>query len=428
MARASTRTLLSLDRWAEILGLDPRHFNQVETAAKPSTVCGNPWKQYGWQESGQIGREDLARAIAEAEDRITEALGYPPLPTYIADERRVLPRPAIPEVFLVPGSWSGTTADLRGQAPSLKLRYGYYLEGGLEAWSVIQAGAAVVYTDADGDGYKETATIAVPLPAGLTSAAEVALVYPGESADPTPWEVRPLRNVTIAGGVITITAWRHQLPDPGLWEALSPTAIDGDDDTQFLATVDVYRHATDSSRQAQFLWSSDANACGCGSDTCATCAASAQEGCLLGKDYRLGIVHLSPATWDATLAAWQSAAYAVARQPDRCRLWYRAGYQDGRQKYPSIQMDPSLERAIAHYALTLLDEPLCGCPNLEVQVHRYCEDLALEESSPTGSRRYNLGRGTRAGLLECPFGTQRGAWEAWQRIQDGRALGRAVEL
>lgn len=419
MARASTPTLLPLDRWAQVLGHDPLSFNQVITAAKPQTICAAPWKQYAWQESGQVSREDVAAVIAEAERMIAAQVGYSLLPTWEVDERRQTVQPGIAGLLNLSGR------NLAGFRNIIQLDRGHYLSGGIEAKTLIDGSAAIVYSDGDGDGYEETATIAVNT--AVTDPCEIAVYYPGESGADA-WEVRPLRSVAIAGGVATIRVWRHQLVLPELMEALVPEAVDGDNDANFLSAVDVYRHWNDPQQQVQFLWSPLPyfGGCSCGDSACASCTAYSQYGCLLAQNERLGIVHYGPAAWDAATSSFLSRSYSVPRQPDRVRLWYYAGYQDTRRDCPRLEMEPTFERAVAYLSLALLDRELCGCNNLEALAAHYREDLALSASTPAESRSYSLG--TRA-LLDNPFGTTRGAIYAWQRTNaEGRTLGRAAAL
>jgi hypothetical protein len=428
MARASTRTLLPLDRFAALLGWNPIHFNQVLTAAMPQTICGNPTKQYAWQESNAVGREDLAFAIAEAERMLRDQIGYSLLPDWTVDERLPTVTPAIPSLINLTGR------NLYGYRNTVQLSNGYYISGGIEAWDIIEAGATVVYTDADGDGYDETATVTVNIPAAgndahTTDVEEIAVVFPGEDATSAPlWEVRPLRSVSITAGVATIVFYRQQVPLPELWEALVPTAIDGDVDANFLDEVDVWRHWNNPEQQVQALWSPlNGWDCGCLQDTCTACTDASQYGCLLGNDYRLGIVHFQPSEWNATTASFGDRAYAVARQPDRLRLWYRSGFQDTRAKWPKLQMDGTWERAVAYLAITLLDRECCACDNVTALTGHWREDLSMNDSTQAGSRSFNLSGQGR--LLENPFGTTRGAVYAWQRAVAGeRTIGRAVKF
>lgn len=423
MSRASIHTLLSLDRFIGILGIDPRHFAQVTTTARPVFTCSTVWKQHVWQESGQVGREDVALAIQQAEQLIGDHVGYELLPNWVVDNRIQVPRPGIPEVF------NTSLADARGFPLTIQLRNGHFISGGIEAKTLIEAGAAVTYTDEDGDGYPETATITVTTT--VTDPDEIAVYMPGESGR-DEWEVRPLNNpltrrrsVSIAAGIATIVCAREQLVDPDLWEAYEPTAVDGDVDSNFLATVDVYRHWNDPQQQVTLMWA-PRGICSCnGAGTCAACEHSTQTGCLLAKDYRLGIVHYRPATWDSDDGEFDMAAPSVYRAPDNLRLWYYAGHRDMTRDAPTLEMGRQLERAITYLALTFIGRPLCGCNNIQALVKSMTDDLARNISTEAGSSSYQL----TSRILDNPWGTQRGAVMAWQLINQGnRALGQAVLL
>ena len=419
MARATTRTLLPLDRWADILGIDPLHFNQLTTAHRRTSHCANGWKQYAWQESSQVGREDVAEAIQEAENRISAQIGYKLVPTWEVDERVGAPRPGFAELLAV------QAVDLRGFPSSIQTNYGHFVSGGVERKSLIEAGVVIVFSDDDLDGWFETATIvtATDLDADgntVTDGAEVSVHFPGESGA-EEWEIRPLRSVVIAGGVITIRMWRHQLVSPSLESVISPTAVDGDLDPNFVTEVDVYHHYNDPQTQVQMMWSPGVGLCNCGNGTCATCAHATQYGCLAASDYRKGIVRYSPATWDSATEEFASASLTECRAPDHLRLWYYAGHRDMTRPWPTLQMDRTLERAVAYFSLALLDRPLCGCDNVERVMRKWSEDLALNEGNPTGSVSYQLS--PRA--IGNPFGMERGALFAWETVRAG-VLGKPV--
>ncbi len=85
MARTNSPTKLPIDRWAEILGMDPRHFNQITTSAKAVTTCDVVWKQFAWQENAQISREDVALGVLQAERMIEDYVGYHLVPSWEVD-------------------------------------------------------------------------------------------------------------------------------------------------------------------------------------------------------------------------------------------------------------------------------------------------------------------------------------------------------
>lgn len=429
MAIGTPRTLLSLDRFAAILGLNPLHFNQVTDDAIPNTVCSGVMKQYAWQHADAVARDDIAQAISEAESTIRDYVGYALMPDWVVDQRIPTLAPSMPELF-------NFSHDVRGFRQSVQLPQGaHFISGGIEAKDLIDADAAVVYTDEDGDGYAETATVTVTIPATgaahTTLPAEIAVYYPGVDADGI-WEVRPLRSVVITGATAVIRMWRQQLVVPELLEALQPEAVDGGNDANFLDEVEVRRHWNNPAQQAELMWSPTAwwwgtSGCGCGDaiDTCVACTAGVQDGCLLAKDYRLGIVHYQPATWDATEERYTAAYMGGGRNPDRLRLWYYAGYQDTKLRYPTLQMDPAWERAVAYYAVTLLDRMICACSNVEMIVKHWRTEMNLNESFTEGSTSYQLGRG----VLDNPFGQTRGAVFAWKRANlETRKIGRAAIL
>ncbi len=431
MARARTVTLLSLDRWAEILGMDPRHFNQVTTAAKIVGTCSNVWKQYAWQETGQVGREDVAIAIQQAERMVSDYAGYDLLPNWRSDERVRVTQPAIPEILNIGG------VDPRGFPMAFKTAKARIVSGGIEGRTLMEAGAAVAYTDLDGDTYPETATITVNTTDALghvvTDPDEIAVYFPGESGR-DEWEIKPLndpftrrRAVSIAGVTATIVAAREQFVDPGLWDALSPGPVAGDIgfDANFLATADVYRRWNDPQQQATLMWAPRGVTCDCATTTCATCAHSTQTGCLVAKDYRIGEFFFRPATWDSDDEAFDAADFAVGRNPDNVRIWYYAGLRDMARDAPNIEMDPSWARAVTYLSLTLLHRPLCGCNNIEGLARVMTEDLALQQSAGAHNVSYQLAER----VLNNPWGTTRGALLAWNLANgEGAKIGQAVRL
>ncbi|NIM48327.1 MAG: hypothetical protein GTO22_03560, partial [Gemmatimonadales bacterium] len=97
MARATTPTWIPLDRWAELLGISPIHFNGMYIDLGPSGDCGDTWYQNAWQQTDFVSREDVAVAIREAEMKIASELGYFMLPDWVIDERKKTVRPVRPE-------------------------------------------------------------------------------------------------------------------------------------------------------------------------------------------------------------------------------------------------------------------------------------------------------------------------------------------
>lgn len=403
MAIATTRTLLPLDRFAAIAGIHPCHFNQVTIAdLAPATVCDMPVVKYSWQNADAVGREEIAQAIADAEAILELHAGFSPAPRWVADERVPGIRPLWPELF------NGNARNVRGMATSLRTKLGYVISGGIEGKTLIQSADAIVYTDPNGDGYFETATIITPTT--VLEPEEIAIYYPGKSGQDA-YEIRPIQ-VTIAGSNATIVCRREQLVLESLQESFDARAVDGLDNANFLTTVDVYRHYNNPEQQVQFMW----EGCACNGEGCAACSHATQYGCLLARDYKLGIVVPHPATWDPTSNAFDTSCYSVSRAPEQARLWYYAGYRDMRSSTPNISMSSEWERAVTYLALSLLDRPLCACKPLEAFVSYWKEDLSYNQASTAVSTSFTLSRRR----LDNPIGTTRGALNAWRLIQRTR--------
>lgn len=405
MGRASTITLLPLDRFAAILGIEPRHFNGIVSAYGPEVHCGSRWLQYSWQSLDRVSREEVAMAIEQAERDVMDLLGYSLIPRWQADEVHRTPPPA--DRALVHGG----LYNARSMFPSVTANWGHVICGGIRSNDDLGGPFAVTYPG--GGGYDETGTVTVP-GVTFTDTNQVRVYFEGEGGN-DEWEIRPLRSVTISGGTLTIVIDKHLLADPDLWEALQPEDIDGDNNANFVTQVEVYRVSNDQSQMAQLQWERTPGTCDCGSSTCAMCAWEVQWACLQTRNPELGFVTYQPGTWNATDEQYDSATLAVARRPERVRLWYYAGWRSDRVARPYVEMDPMLERMVAYYALTLLDRIVCGCDNVEALYKRWTVDRALvaEDSNYQLSPRD----------LDCPWGTREGAIAAYKRLQP-LALGR----
>lgn len=422
MARATTKTKLSLDRWFQIIGVHPAHANGVFFGDSPS-VCAQPWLQQPWQAADRLGREEVARAIAQAEADIEYHLGYRLLPDWEEDEWQLTERLWRKELINL------SVTDIRGMAQTVEAKWGYFVSGGIRASTLIEAARPIVYTDEDGDGYDEIATVTATVEAGRDP-CEVHIYYPVSNAmvltgGEDQWEIRPI-DVSITGVTATIRFRREQAVLPELFQDYFPPAddshlrgVDGAVNGNFLETVDVYRVHNDPQTQVSFLWEPFGSGCGCNNSGCVLCAYNTQTGCLmLRSEPRQSVVSYRPATWNADDEDFDAAGWAVNRQPNLARLFYYAGWRDKRQACPTVRMDPEWERTVAYYAAALLDRPICECNNIRAWVDHWQKDLAI---------RGEEGLQVSSSDLDNPFGTRRGAVYAWKRVnREGAAVGRAV--
>lgn len=400
MARSQIRTWLSLDEWSQIIGIDPLGFNQLSSNTyRKNNVCGDVFFQFSWQHADRVGRDDIARAINQAEQEISREIGFNLVPDWTLAERLTYPRPGIPELYNVWG------INVRGQMKSVELTKGHVITGGFRAKSVIQAGAAVVRTSEDADAFAEVCTVTVPV--SITDTNEIHVYYPGKSGEDA-WEIRPI-TVSISGGNATIRFNIWQIVAANQQEGIVADPISADLANSFETTVDVYRVYNDQTTQVQFLWENDPgcpNCCG----SCYACQLGTQNGCLHIRNERLGMVVPAPATWNTSTSQWDSAEWSACREPDQVRFWYYSGFMDPHLSRPYVEMSHELKYAVAVFAASKFERPVCGCSNVNQFIDKWRRDAAYGSQEAGGFTITSELAGNR-------LGTSMGALYAYRTVQ-----------
>jgi hypothetical protein len=412
-----------------MVGINPAHFQQAKGATYFPLLndCNDLFWSFYWQNSNNVSREEIARAIAEAESEITTVLGYSPAPWWTEDEIRDYPRPFRRDVIQF------GMGDSRGYNKSVQLTQGRFIQGGRRATTAVQLAAAVVYTDDDGDGYDETATITAAT--SLTEKCEIKCYLAGEGANPD-WEFRSPQSVTLSGGNVIFKYWAWQLIDPELQQKFpistavtvsgpyGVSSIDIEASASYVSTVDIYREYNDfTAASAQFFWERTrllslgilplgfcCNQCdGAG---CPACDFVTQDGCIHARDAAGTNVVPVPATYDSDSESWQNDALSVCRDPDLVKVWYYAG--DYSQEYLSGRScDPlshTWAEAIMWLAVARVNRPFCTCNNSLTMLNELQRDLSFTGSRVAGS--YTISPSD----LDNPFGTKMGEVKAWKRI------------
>jgi hypothetical protein len=425
MARASTPTLLSLDRWATIMGYSPAAFNQAvsNVVFPPDSACRTLY-QHEWQDHNAVSREEIAREIAQAEQDIAEYMGWWPAPRWIAQDVKMYPR------FHRPEYYEGSGTNLRFQLKSVKAAYGKIIEPGQRTVSDI-IGTPTVGGPATSmiefDSYLEPAafpeTVTVTQATTETNECEVKVYFTGHNGDPE-WEIRPARTKEIDGGVFTATFWKWQFIEPDRWEALpshedgGPAPISLDTDV-YVDQVDVYREYNDPTAvNAVFYWegqpsSLSGGVCGiCGGAGCPNCTLTVQYGCTTIRDAQMGFLAPSPATYDEDEAEWTSDAWSVCRNPDQIKLYYYCGDLSELNKAGRRcdGLSDQWARIIAHLATARLRRPLCDCSGVSSLVDYLQTDLALGTRESTYTVLWDD--------LSNPFGTRAGEMQAYRHCRN----------
>lgn len=409
-----TRTLLSLSRYARIMGINPVTFQGATAGAifPIRNACADLWWQFGWQNTDHVSRDDLAMAIYSAEVDMADFLGYWPAPVWTAAEEH-----PYPQGYRKAGLYSYSIG-----LKSVPLHRGKLLEFGSRAVSLVGtatvAGMTLVYSDEDADGFDETATIT--LPTTLTDACEMGAFFVGYGGDETA-EIRSARVVTIAGGTLTMVFDSWLLIDPELQQqypnSYDPVAIDLTDPASFVTSVEVYRIYTDTTTQGKFYWEPGIY------DTCSGtgCGLAEQAACAYVRDEDTGLVVLQPGTY--TNGVWGATAFNDCRDPDKVKIWYKSGAESQRYRAGHV-CDPlgdDWAQLIAWIATARLERLACSCGNLTALFTKLQEDLA--QSGQAGS--YFLPED----IANNPFGTHRGEIEAYKRLmrlREARVFGAAL--
>lgn len=430
MAIAETYTLLSLDRYARLMGLDPVRFSggaPVNLASGATLFpllndVKNIWPQSSWLSTDQIGRDELARIIAEAERDIAEFLGYWPAPVWISQEMHPYPKGYQPGRV---GFGLGTDGKFR----ALKTKFAKFIQGGRRAVTLVEAGAAVVYSDPDGDGFNELATVTV---LNVTQTDECKLkAYFASHGGAQAWEIREPLSKSLAAGTLVLTFRPWQLLDPDVQRGfpadepmLTGTGLNMTDTDNLVDTIDVYYEYTDTTQaQALFYFEGYPSNLGafpaalsgcscCDGDGCAACTQNTQNGCLTWRDVDRGLVVPIPASYDEDSGEWVSADWTCSREPDSVKLYYQAGAVSNEFRSGSScrEMESQLERAIAYLATARVGIEYPSNNNVKALVRDLDVDLTRQVQDGDSYR-------TSFEVLDCPFGTKKGEVQAWRLLQ-----------
>jgi hypothetical protein len=405
-------TLLSLPRFARMVGLAPLHFAgataaNLNPAVFPTgTTCGDVWPRFDWQKVDQMSHESLAYAIKDAEETLAREVGYLPALDWIAGEQVMFPRD-----FYRTSIYQIT--DVRGFRKSITTKYGKIISGGQRAVALIGT-PEVVYSDEDLDGLFETATITIN-DVTITDDICECKVYFEDMDGLEEWEIRPARIKTLVGGTLTIVMDSWLLIDPELLSVYPTddgfTAVDVSSTDNFVDYVDVYREYNDiTDPSVIFSWENDAARCTiCNGVGCLVCSATEQDGCMQIRDPQAGIIVPVPATYAD--GVWSAAVYDIGRAPDKVELYYYAG--DRSNEYlRGVSCDPLSDQwawCIIWLTIARLERPPCSCSRINNMFDYLREDL----SHSTQSGSHFLGEDVGSN----PFGPHRGELMAWKRIK-----------
>jgi hypothetical protein len=395
MATSRIKTLLPLEEYARIMSIPGWHFNQVEHPGRPARGnCDLCWIQSGYVSDPNriVGRDEVAQAIAEAEANMAAVAGFWPAPRWHCGDREL------------PIGWPQPSRGRWLAQPTLKTRWGYLIAQGVETWEKLNLyPVGITYTDTDGDGITDWATIQFGVYLDEVEDVCEVVVTPPEYDPEENWIIRPL-NVSLSGGTLQISGYKWQFVLPTVWNTADCVDLDQDlaGNPDFLTGVDIYRHYTTPFPAGVIRWLPS------GCET-VPCVGTSQTACILILDPRLGHFTVSPGSYAAGTGLWTSNTLLNGFCPKDVQLWYYAGYRD-----PTCDscdfMGPSIKRAIVSLANTYMADPPCGCDETMARWQRDNEFMPMET--------YNVA------MAQSHFGTSaRGAVYAYSVISRIPMLG-----
>jgi len=404
MAIASIRTFLSLDRYAQILGINPVFFagsSDIELSDGRvlfplSNAQNDLWPQYSWQNFDQVSREELARQIHIAELAIIDYLGFNPYPNWVENERHDLGWHYRSELQYRPMRY-----DAAGNEGQITTGLSQFISGGRRAVSLIES-PLVVYSDPDADGWDELATITVNIAAG-TDPLEVKLYFYGNDGDQI-FEIREPRTKVATAATVTFTYNTWQLVDPEIYERLPSSdteliGVDLNDPSVLVAQVDAYREYNDTTENHVVFYSNNR-----------TDGSISEQGGFIYRIQDDNFITPVQADYDATSGAWvRSTTQCV--YPDYMNLWYYSGMKDFRRQIKTTEdyMPQDIAVAIAYMATARLERAFYSNNNATA----LAADLR-EDHLQTDRTQY---KAAPPDAFTNPFGSRVGELRAWRLVQ-----------
>lgn len=406
MSRSDYVTSFALDTYAKMLGINPISFSGCVLTGistpltPPSDTCSDIWFQYAWQHRDQVSRDDLGREIQNAEKSLRDYLGYYYTPRWVVEELHTFDPHHLEY-------WFGVTGyNVEGNIQKIRLENAYVTEVGQRKVTKLAtptvAGGTMVFSDPDGDTFKELCTITVNIGTAVIDKKTVKLFTAGMNGDEI-WEIKYPKTIVIAGAVMTITLDSWLLIDHTLWDDYPLTsgekAIDITTNNRFEATVDVYIETVDRTLPAvTFYWEGYGNV-------------YSQDGWISISGTKKEFAQPYPAEYDDVTDSWIPICFTYNVPPSYMKLYYRAGLTS-RLYFGNKVFDPldtSYAQVIAWLATPRLERTFCNCGNLTSLVEEWRTDLSIAGAG-------NPSHYMPFGLYANPFGTRKSEMWAWQRV------------
>lgn len=381
MAIAQTPTWLPLDTWAKLMGYNPWLFNGFSQF--PNTIgdeCSDVWVQSPGQYS-TLSREELATAIKEAENMISNYLGYNLLPDWGSEL-------VYPPRFNVPPYSSPTNT--YGRPKSVRVDQKYLIQLGIMVRNYLET-VTIVPMDLDNDGFNETGQVTIA--ETTLDPNQVRLFYPDADGD-AGYEIRPVKS--LGSGVYQFPMYLVPLLELIERPVIDP--IDPADSANYLVDVAVYQVYNDVTTPVTLVYDTS---------DCSECVESSVAGCATIENEKLGYVRYNPSNILA------SCRY----DPDKVRINWLAGWRSNRGRWLQ-DLDQYWHTAVAYLAPNFFPYPVKSCCGGEqaARVSEWASDIR-QINNPDALR----GGVVTPTIVENPFGLMtKGAWYAFNKCRTKR--------
>lgn len=377
---------MQLNEWAQVFRLNPYAFNQLRDATGEllgyDHRCG-VWYELGWQFPSQVARQEVARAIQDAERMIARFVGFHPTWKFTIDEEHTQ------ETHFAGIEDYGYGA--YGKRKTLQLNFKHVVSSGGPGYTPIVLGAPVVADSLDADAFEEAFTVGPISLAGVdwSYGWQLGLYFRQvDRYDAAPisedWRILPIRQVyDPAANEVTFHGMRYQLVDPILQWGINPQPLDINTADSFVTKLDVMLLGPNSNKGGAYWYEEE------------ECAQETQDICFNIQSSKQGFI-----------VPIVGPSCSASRQPDRFRVNYLSGARpddSGNMAYPWSHI-------VAYLSAALLgDRMCCECDQANKLLELMRQDMQDSKAAAGRSARWPT-----VAEQSCPFGTKYGAIEAWK--------------
>lgn len=444
MAYSDHETKLSLDRWAELMGVDPIAFHGATVSCSTSVFppnCNSYWRQFPWQSAANISREALAQAVSSAEKAVEKFLGTSISPKWKREtislttkEANTLKRFGTVELTLSTDQILSTGRNERqlihgtsySEFDALASDPRRIDSDGTIINGIAQNSAlSVSYSDNDSDGFDETATVTVPnVTAGDECDYEIWI--PGKRGR-GGYRIYPkASSFDFASGDLVLEFWAWQMISPSVSNSIARydsslaqkiAPIDLCDVNNLLTEVEVWRSIVSPDYSSAVISMRQAP-CNCTAG-CPKCTVVDYPGCILVRDSANGYARVSRADLvqdDQTLqwsydccgngiAPWHCGNPIESDIPFQITVYYKSGCEES----DGVCNDMCYAEEVAILAAARLNKEICECGCDVQRLSELRRDYSMV--TPTFTPRVTLED------LRNPFGTREGEIMVYRRLK-----------